>query len=446
MSSPRSRETAGAYAALDAAYRAGNPGRQAEAAARLAARQTWRVDLWETSARFALAAGEDQRAVDYFLKAQARGALSPQGQFTLGKTYVRLGSEKQAEAIWKDLPGHPGAVQSLAELYTRRGDYPAAVKYWKDYLALLDEPLPGSVEEEIGLVLAAHQPLEALDHLEAAAPASDRAARLADVLWEVREEDQAYQLLRSGQTLAALGEWRLAEYAMRRAVDLRTDYPEAWAYWGEALQHVETPDQDPERALNKALDLAPESPLVHMFYGLYLQRVDQHLQALEHFRAAEQGWSDHPEVYYEQGQSLAVLGDLEGAVERYQEAVEAFPENARVYQRLAEFTLEFHYRIQDLGLPAARRAAALAPGDPATLVTLGRIFLALEDSTSAVRVLYRALEIEPDAAAAHLALGVVFLEEGRPERAEMHLRQVLAAAESPAVRDRAKSLLSLTEQ
>lgn len=444
ISSPRPRTVVEAYAALEAAYRAGDPRAQAEAAAVLAERQTWRVDLWEKSARFALAAGGRQLAVDYLLEARSRGQLSPDGLFTLGETYLQLGKVEQAEQVWEDLPENPEAVRSLAELHTRRGNFPAAVRDWQAYLELLKEPPPEPVRERIGLVLAAHRPDQALSHLEAAAAESERAERLAVTLREVSGEGRAYQLLRSGQTLAALGEWDLAEYAMRRAVDLRPDYPEAWAYWGEALQHVRNPDRDPERALKKALELAPDSPLPHMFYGLYLQRRDQHLQALEHFQAAEAFWPDHPEVYFEQGQSLAVLGDLEGAAEQYLKAVDVLPENIRAHGRLAEFTLEFHYQVEELGLPAARRAVELAPDDPEALITLGRVFKALDDEASAVKFFYRALEVHPQNAAAHLYLGVTYLEGGEKDRAAGHLRMVLRLADHPALKKRAESLLVLT--
>lgn len=446
LSSPRPRVVVEAYAALEQAHRAGNFLAQAEAAAALAARQSWRVGLWEKSARFALAAGDRELAVEYLLEAQSRGELSPAGRFGLGQTYLQLGEADRAEQVWEELPEHPDALRSLAELHTRQGDFPAAVRDWSAYLELIPEPPEADIREQIGLLFAAHHPGQALSHLEAAAPASDRAERLAAVLREARGESTAYQLLRAGQTLAALDEWQLAEYAMRRAVDLRPDYPEAWVYWGEALQHVQNPDPDPGQALKKALALAPESPLANLFYGLYLQRQDRHLQALDYFQSAESGWPDHPEVYFEQGQSLAVLGDLEAAAAEYLEAVEVLPEDYRTHVRLAEFTLEFHYRVEDLGLPAARRAAGLAPEEPDVLITLGRTFQALGDQASAVKALYRALELAPEHAAAHLQLGVLFLDEQNLSRAEGHLRMALELAESSVLREQAASLLTLTEQ
>jgi tetratricopeptide (TPR) repeat protein len=444
LSSPRPREVVEASAALEQAHRAGDFRAQAEAAAALAARQTWRVGLWEKSARFALAAGDRELAVEYLLEAQSRGELSPEGQFKLGETYLQLGEADRAEQAWEELPEHPDALRSLAGLHTRQGDFPAAVRDWSAYLEVVPEPPGTAVREQIGLLFAAHRPEQALSHLEAAAPGSERAERLAAALRDVSGESTAYQLLRAGQTLAALGEWQLAEAAMRRAVDLRPDYPEAWVYWGEALQHVQDPEPEPGQALNSALDLAPESPLANLFYGLYLQRQDRHLEALDYFQTAESGWPDHPDVYFEQGQSLAVLGDLEAAVEKFLEAVEVLPDNYRTHARLAEFTLEFHYRVEELGLPAARRAAALAPHEPDVLITLGRVFQALGDQASAVKAYYRALELAPEDASAHLQLGVLFLEEQDLSRAEGHLRMALELAENPALREQAASLLTLT--
>ena len=52
----------------------------------------------------------------------------------------------------------------------------------------------------------------------------------------------AYTLLETGRALAKVDRWPLEAEAFHQATLARPDYAEAWAYWGEALQHPDGAD------------------------------------------------------------------------------------------------------------------------------------------------------------------------------------------------------------
>lgn len=450
---PRSARVRMSFQDLDESQRAGNPREQAEALGELAERLPWRDDLWELCGRFAQAGGDRDRALACYQQAEKRDQLSPEGQYQLGRLYQAAGQPGRAEDVWTPMQTFPEAMRSLAELQVQQGEYRAAVERWDDYLAALPGDPPHQVRAEIGLLQAAVEPWRAGPTLEDAARFSGQAERVYQALAAVEDQEQAYQWVVSGQALGSVGRWGLAEFALCQAVEARPDYVEAWVYWGEAVQQAavsapEGGDRDQaearekaQEALKEALKLDPDSPLAHMFYGLFLQRQDRHLEAVEHFQAAQTSWPDRPEVYIEQGFSLAKLGDLEGAEEKYLQAVEVNPDRSKSYLAAARFYLNYHYRVKEAGLLAARRAVLLEEEDPDALLTMGRVMLALEDQANALKYFYRSLDAGGGYPPAHLYLGMAFTSLGDQERAHYHLQQVLQTSPDPALRRQAQRML-----
>ncbi|MDZ7843951.1 MAG: tetratricopeptide repeat protein [Anaerolineales bacterium] len=439
--SPERRDLTALYDSLQDVQQTKNYHLGAQTLASLALKQPWREGLWEKSGKFALAAGDRQQAKYAFEQAASRDDLSVEGRYALGQIYYREGSFDLAERTWFRLDHYPPASAALAELYTQQGNFLGGITAWEHYLQLQEGEVSQEVLEEYGILLASHEPLRALPYLKTAGKNSPAAKKLVQALTGVEDEERAYVLLTSGQTLGAIGRWRLAEFAIRQAVELRPDYAEAWVYWAEILQHLDQPETDPASALERARSLTPESPLVQMFYGLYWQRQDEHQKALESFRLAQQSWPEKPEVYIEQGISLAVLGDLPAAEEMYFQALELQPDRAAPYRLLANFYLEYHYRVREAGLPAARKAVNLGDEDPENLLTLGRVLLELGDEANAQKFFYRALELQPRFALAHLHLGLYYLEQGEQDSAVYHLHQAVITADQPALSDQAEKIL-----
>jgi len=250
----------------------------------------WQPALWERAAQAALASGHPQAAIPLFERAGDKKALSLQGWLAWGNAYQQSGDIASALTTWQagiEQYGSSAAVYArLAQAYNLQGDYPAAITAWS---ALLDlDEGNADAHFRLGLLLAATTPELALPELMQAArldPGMDATVQglRASLNAALLVDNRPYQLLISGRALAALGEWELAAEAFRRVVAARPDYAEAWAWLGEAHQHLGA-DGLPD--LQRALLLDPDSPGVNALVGLYWQRQGQAGQALAYFRKA----------------------------------------------------------------------------------------------------------------------------------------------------------------
>lgn len=423
-----------AFAAED--YRAG-----AQYLLELVEEYPWWTSLWERAGQAAFEARNYSLARDAYLGAYARGILTETGQVNLGQSHFYLGDREQAEEIWKELADSPSARMKLAEIYEENGDISLAVEEWSHYLTLL-ETSPSSEElYHFGLLIAADTPPKALIYLDQAASDFPEAGKVAGGIREVVREEPAYQLVSAGQALAAVDEWRLAAHAFEKAATLRPDYPEAWFYWGEALQHIPNPPEDPLETLQKGLSLDESSPLGNLFLGLYWQRIGSHATALDFFGVVETLWPERTDVLIEEGKSLAALGEMDAAYLKYQTAIELNPRDPDYYRLLAEFCLAYSYQVKEIALPASRLAVQLGPREPANLDVLGQVLLALDDEMNAISFYQRALAIDSTYAPASYHLGILYSAREEEDLAVYYLNQAVAFSTNPALIDQAQRLL-----
>ncbi len=438
---PRSIEVSRDFVRFQEAYQADDYREMALNMADLAQRLTWRPELWEKAGHFAQRAEDHESAQRYFERARELSVLTKQGKIALGEVYDTQGKTSLAEEAWSAVEDSPQTAKYLARLHQELGQYPAAIRDWKDYLSLVDDVDP-EIHFKLGLLLAAEDPVQAVPHLEESAPTYPEAEKLRVALMGIQDQEPAYQQVVAGQALASLERWTLAEYAFEKAVRYRPDYPQAWAYWGEALQQVGKDDPDPLQALQKAHSLDPESPEVNIFLGTYWQRKDEHSEALAFFEEAAKTWPDNPDVYVDQGQSLAVIGDLSAALSMYEKAVRLDPENPEYHRLLAGFCLTYHYKVKEEGLPAARQAVQLSGEDPAALLVMGQVLAELDDLQNAKKFFVRALEEDPVYPQAHFSLGMTHLALDEKGLADRHLQAVLYYSSNAALREQAQRVLS----
>jgi tetratricopeptide (TPR) repeat protein len=281
-----------------------------------------------------------------------------------------------------------------------------------------------------GLRLAATDPVAALPFLQQVMfsdhPQAEAARTLAQNIQAGRvAENEAYLFTASGQALAAIGEWTLARDALLQAVQLDPDYAEAWAYLGEAQYQN---GQDPLPALQRAIELNPNSLAAQLFNALHWQRAEDYEQADLHFYIASQLELDNPSIYIQWGQNDILAGNPVEARARYETAASLTPEDPQVWKALARYSVDSELFVAELGLPAALQVVLEDPVDVQALVLLGRAHLLLGNGQSGIGFLERALEVNPDSAEAHLFLGIYLLDEGQTEAALLHLNAVIASA------------------
>jgi tetratricopeptide (TPR) repeat protein len=437
----------------------------------LASCMPWRVDLWESAGVQALQAGNPQAAVEYLERAQATAArlgrpttqaLSLEGMLALGDAYQQTGNLAAALRQWKTvaalggLPGEQAVANALkiAQGYLSLGDYPTAIGFWR-FLADR-QPDDAQTQYQLGLLLATQDPEAALVVLEKAASLDDK---LAEPVSSLRRavisarfaENRAYTLLVTGRALAALDRWGLAAEAFRQSTQERPDYAEAWAYWGEALQHPDTSDtasstpstkSDGLAELQQAVALDPQSLAAQTFLSLYWVRQGRYDQALETTRRALQLSPGNSILTAELAAILAASGDLDGAFQTYQQAAALSPYDPLYLRLQVQFSLQYDYRLTEVALPLARKLVIQDPKDPASLDLMAQVFIRQGDLVNAERFLRRSLAASPDYAPAHLHLGLLYLLQDDQAAAVQELKRTIALAPGSPEAQQAQQLLA----
>lgn len=283
---------------------------------------------------------------------------------------------------------------------------------------------------EQGLQLAAERPLEALPYLEQVMlsnhPQAEAARLLGRAIQAARlADDEAYLYTASAQALAALGRWGLAQAALLRAVEADPDYAEAWAYLGEARHQN---GADPYEALQRGLQLNPNSLAVQLFNALYWQRQQDYTQADLHFLSATQLEPENPSIFMQWGQNAMLAGDPVTARGRFEQAAELTPDDPQVWVALARYSLDSELFVEELGLPAALQAYQQAGAQAEVLVLLGRAYTLRGQRSTGLHFLQRAVEAGDEYAPAHLYLGLFLLSEQEIPAALAELNRVIELA------------------
>ncbi len=347
-----------------------------------------------------------------------------------------------------DLPAE-AELRQAADTAFSQGDWAAAGAALEGLLAL--RPDDAASRYRLALLLAAEDPGAARAPLEQAAaldPALEAPAQalLQSLRVAGRCPDPACALVESGRGLAGLEEWSLAARAFERAASLRPDYAEAWAFLGEALQHLPAPAASQREAaltaLIKALELDPDSVSTYLLLSLYWQRQGHYGRGLDYARQAAELDPLSPAAVSESGACLARTGDLPAALEAYRRAAALAPRDPAYLRLLAAFTLEYDHQVREAGLPAARRAVLLNPDDPASPVVLGQVLFKLGDLTGAERFFRRALELDPAFAPAHLHLGLVHLLQEDPAAAYEQFSLARSLASGTPLAEQAERLIA----
>jgi tetratricopeptide (TPR) repeat protein len=404
--------------------------------------------LWEQAGQLALRGADFQSAIAYFEQAAAQNALSPAGQISLGDAFMGAGDQAAAAGAWQQALQAQGPSQALLskllETHRTLGDYPAAIADLQALTSL--RPTDAALRYQLGLLLATQQPEAALAHLVQAAELDTSLKAKAEVLVDrIRlPGDPAQTLFESGRALASIDEWKLAVEAFRQATVVRPDFADAWAFWGEARQHVEdfslNPVPPPE--LEKALSLEPGSLSANTLMALFYQRHARFDQAVEYLRKVTRLYPKSPALQVELGEALALSGDLEAALQAYQQAVALAPQDPSYHRQLAGFCIRYEYRLSEVGLAAARQAVLLDPQGPDSLDVLGQALFILGDLANAERFYLRALEVQPKHTSAHLHLGLLYILQGESQRARQEWSLVISLAPGAPTAEQAQRLIN----
>ena len=155
--------------------------------------------------------------------------------------------------------------------------------------------------------------------------------------------------------------------------------------------------------------------------GLYLQRAGNFREALKEFQAAAALEPDNPAWLVSMGETHAKLGDLIRGLEAYQKATTLAPEDPGYWRLLAIFCAQNNVNVKDVGVPAAQKAVILAGEDAVSLDVLGWLLTVDARYEEAIRMLARALELDPQNGSAHFHLGMLYMQTNDRVSAYDHL-------------------------
>jgi len=380
-----------------------------------AQRLWWQTGLFEQAALSAWQAGNGDEARRLYETALIQDGLSSIGKLNLGDIYSAAGDSDAAITTWRSIgygtPESAAAFSRLAAIERLQGNLSLAMQYWGDVLKI--DPENGEAHYNLGLYLMVTQPMQALTELMYALHTNPDLGGKVQVLrtglnLASLQEDAAYRFVLSGRALAAIGAWDLALAAFSQATAANSNFSEAWAWQGEAYQHL---GQDGLPALKKALELDMNSIMSLALNGLYYRRQDQIDKAWSlYIRAAtlDPTNSNWVEVL---GELSAQKGNLLVALSYYQRAVVLSPQDPIAWRSLAVFCVQYNVNIDTIGLKAALQAMELEPENWRSQDVMGQVYMAKGDLVSARLYFKRSLELAPEQPESYLHLGYLDLLE-----------------------------------
>lgn len=401
----------------------------------------WRSDLWERAGREALAAGQLDDAIHLLERAPR---LSADGWLALAEANRRMGNIDAAESGYRAALKQAASAEAYAGIaYVARLHNDPETERAALQNSLLLAPGDAASEFRLGLLLALAEPAQALAHLQTAAHLDGEYQGVYQTLSAaLRQADlqptHSQALLYRGRGLALVGDWELARRAFEQAVLEDPNLAEGWAWLGEAKQHL---GMDAGSELDRAVSLDGSSTVVRGLRGLYWKRQGREREALAEYLAAATAEPENPAWAASMGESYARLGDMPSALASFQRAADLAKRDPVYWRLLATFCVEYNIQLADVGLPAARKAAQLAPEDPLALDVLGWAQLANGERDAARQTLLSALEHGPQSASAHLHLALVYLQDGDRQGAYDHLQRALELDPQGSVGSQAASML-----
>lgn len=415
------------YSELRAASAAASHAEAAQHYYNAAQRIPWRGDLYELAGHYYYYARAYKEADAAYQKALARNALSSEGWVAWGDVVYLADDPARAGEIWERARGlaNPAAQlhSRLAEVYQSEGELSRAAEALESYVA--SYPDDADAHYRLGLLLTLSNLDRATAELLSAARLDPQFGPAVETLQAALSQSShdgttAGRFLTAGRGLGLVNEWELAQVAFEAAVDADEEHAEAWAWLGEAKQHAISPDSGLEE-LERAVVLDPRSAPVRGLRGLYFQRVGNFRQARIEFETAAALDPENPAWLVSMGEAYAKTGDLIRALQAYQTATTLAPEDPGYWRLLAIFCAQNNVNVRDIGIPAAQKAVVLAPEDPDSMDVLGWLLFSDARYEEAAGMLSRALELDPNHAAAHLHAGMLYLQTGNRALAHDYL-------------------------
>ena len=377
----------------------------------------WRDTIWEQVGVMRSRVQQKEESIVAYGKAKEENALSDSGWDLLGLELWRADRHEDAFSIWQEgLENHPNYFEfynRLAMYYRETGNIFAERNAIEDWFAHNQEAQDAALfHYRLGLFLVVDSPEDALDELMLAARVDEKFIPAVETLrtslnLALLENDLAEKMILRGRGLGLVEEWQLAAELFHNATQAHPENASAWAWLGEAKQHL---GQEALSDLDKAFDLQPDSTLIRSLRGLYWQRQGNLGMALREFQVVVALEPENPNWQSVLAEIYARSGDLPLALASYEQATILAPDDPLYWHLLALFSAQYTVQLEEVGLPAAKKAVSLEPENATFVDTLGWVYFGLERDEDAEENFIRALALDPNLDVAHLHLGMFYLK------------------------------------
>ncbi len=404
-------------------------------------------EVYLLQGRYELATGVFQAALR---SSQGRPPFGRQARLGLAAAYAALGDQERAMALWRQVlalePANLEAHYRLGRAYVVRSQFEEAGREFEAILA--SAGWHPAAHYQLGLLLAAEEPQQALSHLRSAL--SD--AALEPRAWDmIKAVQQAQAMNDQAQAMAALGgayfnwkEWSLARRAFEQAVSRRPDYAQAQAHLGYVLGQMGE-DRAAIDHMRLAVTLDPTLVLGYYFLGMYYRTHHHPLTGRVYFEKVLALDPDNAAACLELARTYLEEREYPQAEAWFEEAAELAADNVEFHVIRAQFHLDLLYNLEK-GLAAARKAVELAPKSAITHDLLGWAYYLTIRWPEAERELKKSLELNPDLAAAHYHLGILYASRGQTKSARREYQQALDLDTEGFYRARAQEALRELER
>ena len=349
------------------------------------------------------------------LASRYENILPKEPNFPLLAGYVHKRSELLDEAV-NDFTRALERDPKLVEGYVNRGytlnDTQDAEQAAQDFETAL-KLAPDNGVAQLGLAfsyLELHKPKKSLEH-------SAKAEKL---------------LGQSGSThLAMAGAYR-QEHLLHRA---ESEYRAALKDMPDDLQlHMALAETlynmrrygDSVNALQDALRLSPDDPQIYAQMAHGYAKMGRRAETMKYVGAAERAGEESSQILLDTGDALMTLGDQNGAMQRFERALEA-PDASRVDARLAIarlFTRDGKWADARQQIALAFAESRIGEASPVTsdnLLEAAGLFLSMRDFDLAERYYQRAEKAGAADQVAAIGLANTYLAQGDTPRAQAEL-------------------------
>lgn len=413
-----------------------------------------RAELWERVGRLYQQTGRYEQAVTAY-RAVAR--LDPQNAApwsSLGEVYRALNRPEDAIAAYrravKLAPKLAWPYHHLGELYAERGEVEAALAHYQEAISRhRHDPDRAAAWQQVGhLYTGLNQPEAALEAYQQATQFDPKAALPWQSLGEVyrtlqRSEEAvkahqraialdpslAWPYHRLGEIYQESEEYHQAVSYYRQAVEqhlVDRDRARAWYGLGNVYDELNEPRAASD-AYQQAIKFDPAFAwpyhrlgLIYEAHGNYSTAETYYRQAIERHRFDDAG---RAVTWHHLGNTCIARGDLEAALEAYQQAGTIDPAYALPWNSLGDVYTALGRH--DEAIAAYQQSARLDTAYVLPWSGLGNVYATLGRYPEAVDAYEHALTLDPETAWLYKNLGLVYERQHNYEAALRYYQQAI---------------------